>query len=450
MRDPISEIADLLPQVSLEDVQAAWASAFQSSAVINAFQSPAPPVSPVRLKALYSELFPLSPGTLAGLSLMFSQACPKPYLPRDTTPVFQLYNVGPNGTMEGFLHDPSPWTLHLAPNDILANRERIFRNLAKLATTTTEREFYEERARSLLLQRLLQGEKSTKDALKPAILEKLLKVFTKLGVPKQAERINTRAAARHNMSKSWTARFAIKTAMASGACWSAGISAVFDAKLLWDRKFADYLTRVAISGLYGATTSGLSTWLKNPWLKNNMVVNVFVGSAFNTVNLVSTGDWERFGKDISGNVVRSGGAWAGSSLGAAAGAFGGPVGAACGALIGALIGSTVGSKGAEKVLPWLKELTEREYRAAYEKLKETWAGFGLEPAFDEQYKETVDYFILKRGSNETSGPSVRFRPDIQKAIRELQGILSEMNDIAPQEFTKFVELLRAAANGRAE
>ncbi|KAK5651089.1 hypothetical protein OQA88_13693 [Cercophora sp. LCS_1] len=358
--------------------------------------------------------------------------------------------------MEGFLHDPSPWTLRLVPNDILANREeRIFRYLAKLATTTTEREFYEERAKSLLLQRLLQGEKSTKDALKPAILDKLLKVFTKLGVPKQAERINTRAAARHNMSKSWTARFAIKTAMASGACWSAGISAVFDAKLLWDRKFADYLTRVAISGLYSATTSGLSTWLKNAWLKSNMVVNVFVGSAYNTVNLASTGNWERFGKDISSNVVRSGGGgggiWAGSSLGAAAGAFGGPVGAACGALIGALVGSTIGSKGAEKVLPWLKELTEREYRTTYEKLKETWAGFGLEPAFDEQYKETVDYFTLKRGSNETSGPSVRFRPDIRKAIRELQGILSEMNDdIAPQEFTKFVELLRAAANGRAE
>jgi hypothetical protein len=83
---------------------------------------------------------------------------------------------------------------------------------------------------------------------------------------------------------------------------------------------------------------------KPPIFGNGVVLGVLVGSALDTVSLVSTGDWARFGKSLGANIIGRAAAWGGGAGdGALVDAMGGrPPGMALGALVGSLLGGFIG------------------------------------------------------------------------------------------------------------
>ena len=222
------------------------------------------------------------------------------------------------------------------------------------------------------------------------------------------------------------------------------LTCVFDINLLFDGDFVLCLTKVGVSGLYGCTVGGLSSWVNHPFFGNGMALDVLVGSAFATVSLISTGDWARFGKNVGVGIIGGAASWSGATIGGAVGSFGGPVGIAS----GAFTGGTLAGLAARRVALEISSpggMTQCEVQTIYESIKEQLAAVGVEPDPSLSSKEVVSAFV-KRGSKQAGLPfRVRMTGSMIDGVNELHDTLSAMRDSSPEAFGELLALLRAAS-----
>ncbi|KAL1601489.1 hypothetical protein SLS60_006404 [Paraconiothyrium brasiliense] len=273
-------------------------------------------------------------------------------------------------------------------------------------------------------------------------LSALIEATAKCGIPRSpADKLANEAKIEAAIKGALT-RYAVKTAMVNGAWQSAALTAVFDFRHIVDGEFKKYLINIGISGLYGGTIGGLSSWINHPFFSNGLVLGVIVGSAFNTVNLVSTGDWARFGKSLGINVVGGTTAWGLGSAGFYIGGRCGPLGAAVGGIVGGIFGGLAGRWGAVEWLG-LGGRTEHEVKTMFKAIKEQLNTAGLEPDPSLSPNEVIDRMIGTNGGSSESFP-VRITGSMASSVTELRDVLLDMRKASPRVFATFLESLRAA------
>jgi len=215
--------------------------------------------------------------------------------------------------------------------------------------------------------------------------------------------------------------------------------------LLFYGNFKQYLIKIGISGLYGGTVGGLSTWINHPFFGNGVVLGVLVGSAFGTISLASTGDWARFGKTLGVSIIVGAAVWGGGAAGGAmVGAMGGgPVGMAIEALVGSLAGSSLGRQVALEI-PGLGGMTAHEVKTIYATIKKQLARAGMEPDPSLSPEQVVAHML--KNSNKGNGLPFQVRMTDSHAadVTELRNALSAMRSTSPEAFGEFLNLLRAA------
>lgn len=272
--------------------------------------------------------------------------------------------------------------------------------------------------------------------------EAIFKAAEKLQIPDGS----AKDAKLEGVMKNFVARQAIKTAMFNGVWQGAAMTSVLDVNLLLNGEFKQYLIRIGVSGLFGGTVGGLSSWINHPFFGNGMVLGVLVGSAFGTVSLASTGDWVRFGKSFGISITGAAAAYGGGALGAAIGSVGGPIGTAIGTLAGSMLAGYFGRQVAGEI-PGLSGMTEYEVKTMYEGIKQQLALTGLEPDPSLSPLEVVTALQAK-GCNGKGGVPFQVQPSgaIAADITGLRGTLQSMQSSSPEGFDELLSLLRAAAS----
>lgn len=209
------------------------------------------------------------------------------------------------------------------------------------------------------------------------------------------------------------------------------------------------MLKVGVSGLHGGTVGGLSMWIKHPFFSNSAVLTLLVGSAFGMGGLVSTGDWERFGKSLGVNILTTGGAYAGGlGLGFVAGALLGLETGGVGLFVraGSLAGGHYGRKGAVEI-PCLGGMTDHEVQTMYASIKKQLSAAGMEPDPSLSPAEVVTKVI----QNSREGRGVPFAIQMTKShkvdVMELKEKLAALWRDSPTDFDQFLSLLRAEPNG---
>lgn len=280
----------------------------------------------------------------------------------------------------------------------------------------------------------------------PEKIDLLMKAAEKCGIPKTEADLLAKNGDIGSTLKTALTRDAVKTAVRDGAWQSAALMAVFDIKRLFDGDFKRYLINIGVSGLYGGTVSGLSSWVNHPFFGNSIVLGFFVHSAFGAVSLASTGDWARFGKGLGVSIIGGAGACAGAAAGAALGTpFGGIFGLSIGAIIGGLCGGLAGRQVAGEI-PGLGGMTEHEVRTAYDAITQQLASAGLEPDPSQTPKQVVEATMNKGAGSEGLPFNVRMTSDMASGVTNLRELLLDLQEVSPDAFREFRDTLRAAHN----
>ncbi|KAJ4161603.1 uncharacterized protein LMH87_007633 [Akanthomyces muscarius] len=292
--------------------------------------------------------------------------------------------------------------------------------------------------------------RSTPDT-KANALQDILKAAAKCGIPQTRAEALARDGALEGAVKAAMTRQAVRAAFINGTWQSAALTAVFDVKLLFDGQFQQYLVRIGVGGLYGGAVGGLSSWISNPYLKNNIVLGVLIGSSFGLVGLASTGDWARFGKGLGVNIVSGAGGWGGATVGAFALAPFGPLGPPIGGFLGGMAGGWFGSRVAGQV-PALSGVTDQEVRTMYEATVAQLAKAGLKPDPKLSARQVAEAMTLSGGRGGGAGDSgatglpfnVCMTNAMANDVGDLRQSLLVMYEASPDQFTNFLARLRAA------
>ncbi|KAI2618392.1 hypothetical protein GGR54DRAFT_153202 [Hypoxylon sp. NC1633] len=268
-----------------------------------------------------------------------------------------------------------------------------------------------------------------------AEIDKLTKAAERVGIPGDAE------AHVNDAIKVALTRLAVKRATVNGVWQSALLTGVFNIKDLYDGHFKQYLTKVGVSGLFGGTAGGLSTIIKHPFFAKSAVLSLIVGSVFNTFNLASTGDWERFGKNRGSDIISTVASSVGG--GAMAGLVGGPWGILAGAACG-IAGAFAGQQAAS-VLPGIRGETKIEIQKMYTGIKDhlSRSGVDLDPSLSP--KEVVQMFKTNNLENGILLLPVRMTDVHSKNVNEPRNMLLTMQNDSPERSTEPPKALRGAA-----
>lgn len=272
-------------------------------------------------------------------------------------------------------------------------------------------------------------------------IDMLMQTAEKCGIPKTKADLLAKNGNIGSVLKAALTRNAVKTAVRDGAWQSAALTVVFDIKLLFDGHLKQYLINIGVSGLYGGTVSGLSSWVDHPFFGNGLVLGVVVGSAFGAVSLASTGDWERFGKGVGVNILGGAAAWGGAALGSSLGAPLGPIGVTVGAIIGSVSASYAGRWVAVQI-PGLGGMTDHEVETAYKTITDQLRESGVEPDPSLSYKHVVEAIMNKGAGSEGLPFNVRMTEGMASDVADLRKMLLDLQEVSPGAFSMFLGMLR--------
>jgi hypothetical protein len=271
----------------------------------------------------------------------------EPHLYKLTLRQFQHYRTYEEGTQAGFEVDYIISQKTVRPN---VDVETLWKEVDSLTKTTQSVDAFLKAVTKL-------------DTLTEKV-DILMKAAEKSGIPKTKADLLAKNGNIENALKTALTRYAVKTAIFNGAWQSAALTAVFDIHRLFDGHFKQYLINIGVSGLYGGTVGGLSSWIDHPFFGNGIVLGVVVGSVFGAVSLALTGDWERFGKGLGVNILGGAAAWGGAAAGRAMGALFGPIGATIGTIIRGVSAAFAGRQVALQI-PGLGGVTDHEVKTMY-------------------------------------------------------------------------------------
>lgn len=407
---------DLMSRLSLSDI---------NEALAIAFRSPAPPFSGRVFLNAYTQW--RSPDVQLQRVLLMLKPSPDGRPP--TIKQFQHHYTYSDGIQAGFEVEyvfPQKIDSPALPN---VDRKTLWKQVGHQTKAVLKAEAFLEAVR--------REEAADK-------MDILLKTAEKCGIPKTKADLLAKTGKIEDILKPALTRYAIKMAVANGACSQAAMTALFDIRELFDGHVKQYLAKVGVNGLYGGTVGGLSSWINHPVYGNGIVLGVVVGTAFGTVNLASTGDWARFGKSLGLNVLGGASAWGGSAAGSAIGAVGGPIGVAIGSIAGGVIASLLGRHIASQV-PGLKGVTDREVKAMYKVIIEQLSSAGLEPDGSLSPRQVVEATMGAGGG----GPKMfnfRMTDSMAAGVESLEQVLRDLRTTSPEEFAMFRVMLRAACS----
>ena len=273
-----------------------------------------------------------------------------------------------------------------------------------------------------------------------AELEALIKAAVKQGgISKEGDKRSANDAVRSALT-----RYAVKRqATINGAWESASLTGVFDMKLLFDGEFKRNLVKIGASSLYGGTVGGLSSWIKHPFFCNGIVLGVFIGAAFGTFGLVTTGDWARFGKSLGVTIIGGAASWSGAAAGAFIGSAGGPAGIAICTTAGGILGALAGRQVAQRI-PVLGRVTEYEIETMYKDIRKQLSAAGLEPDPSLSPTEVVSAVLGQDNKHGGSPFAVRMTGSMTAGVTQLYDALRSMQDSSPEAFRRVLGLLQAA------
>lgn len=286
------------------------------------------------------------------------------------------------------------------------------------------------------------------------LLQRIQKNNHQFGTPKSAnirtsQNVKAQNVKAENMMKLALLRLITERAIRGGIT-NAVLRGVFDIKLLFDGEFKKYCASIGISGLYGASVSGLSKWVRHPIFGNGMVLGVLIGGAFNAFSLFDTGDWARFGKSLGMSVVGTAAAWGGGTAGVALGAaIGGPLGWLTGPIFGiagSFLAANYGTQAASKYTP-LGGHTSHEFAKGYENIKKQLTAAGLEPDPDMSPEQFVTAMFSREAAN-----YIRVKPAkaMVDAWTDTHSSLKTMRGISEEGFAKFVDKMCSFAESQDE
>lgn len=225
-------------------------------------------------------------------------------------------------------------------------------------------------------------------------------------------------------------RYRAKTEVVNGTRQSAALTALVDIEVLFYGDFKKYLTR----GIYDGAVCGFSSCIEHLFLSNGAVLTVLVGSGFDMFRLVSTGDWQCFGKNLGLNTVGATGACAGASVGGRISLVAGPIGGAEGGLVwGEGEGGVIaGGFGSWKIVAKSTVLEVQRHMRSTQLSPDSSLGQAWSPTRRYPAKRWWSLWSCSRAAvNDGCG------------YEQLHGALVISKHI-PNEFHRFLELLRAA------